>query len=75
MIRSLLTCRSRRAVAEWLADIWDRLEVLPGARYAGCSIDGFTEDADSMLTGEPFINTDDCWNAYVWHRVTHAISI
>jgi hypothetical protein len=53
---------SRRASAEWLAKIWNRLDVKPGAHLRRLFYLMISQKTPiKMLTGEPFINTEECW--------------
>ena len=54
---------SRRAAAEWLAEIWNDLDVQPGAHLRRLFYLMVSQETPlTMLTGEPFINTEECWN-------------
>ena len=54
---------NRQAVAEWLADIWDRLAVASGAHVRRVFYRMVSQKPlFQMPNGKPFLNTDDCWN-------------
>ena len=54
---------NRQAVAEWLADIWDRLAVASGAHVRRVFYRMVSQKPlFQMPNGKPFLNTDQCWN-------------
>ena len=67
---------SRRAGAEWVAEIWNDLGVQPGAHVRRVFYQMVSQDPLlAMLNGDPFINTEECWNHFALHRRTRVISI
>src|SRR5262245_8515099 len=54
---------ARQAAAEWFAEIWDRLEIRPGAHLRRIHYRVISQDLPVPLpNGEPYINTSQCWN-------------
>jgi hypothetical protein len=54
---------SRRVAAKWLAGVWNDLDVQPGAHLRRLFYLMISQETPiAMLTGEPFINTEECWN-------------
>jgi hypothetical protein len=58
---------SRKAGAQWFADIWQRLNIPRGAHLRRIHYLLISQDPPpSMLNGEPYENTDDCWQLLCW---------
>ena len=54
---------ARRAAAEWVTQIWDAVGILLGAHVRRVFYRMVSQAMPfTMLNGELFINTDDCWN-------------